>query len=137
MKNKEEEKILDYVSMAIDIYNQHVFYSISQQISEIKDMEIIINNTIKQNNKLFKKIFHKNNDNSYEKLNIISYFFQTLRTKKIDISTFNTIMDIFSRKVFLKKINNNDIKKKMFHQKNYLYLKYYTPLKFVNWLFDV
>ena len=57
------------------------------------------------------------------------------KTKNIDIPKFKTLMSKFVKKSIKKKITKKKIKEKMFSKNIFLYLKYYSPLKMINYIF--
>ena len=63
------------------------------------------------------------------------YIFNILKTKNIDITKFKTLMSKFAKKSIKKKITKKKIKEKMFSKNIFLYLKYYSPLKMINYIF--
>ena len=61
--------------------------------------------------------------------------FQILETLEMDLNTCLSITDIFCRKFNKLEIDKKHIREKIYSKNAYLYIKHYTPLKFVNWLF--
>ena len=98
------------------------------------DKEFSIVKNISKLNKLFNKLFQKKT-NSYKKIKILYYFFQVLETLEMDLDTCLSILDIFCRKLNKLEIDKKHIREKIYSKNAYLYIKHYTPLKFVNWLF--
>ena len=133
IKNEEKE-ILDYISIVINIYQQYVIYVISQQMKD--NIELVILNVIKKDKKLFDIIFKPNNIPTKQGLKKILILFQILKIKKIHIIDLVLIMDIFSRKIFTKKISKEHLRDKIFNEKNDTYMKNLTHLKYVNWLLN-
>ena len=72
---------------------------------------------------------------SFCTLQITIYIFNILKTKNIDIPKFKTLMSKFVKKSIKKKITKKKIKEKMFSKNIFLYLKYYSPLKMINYIF--
>ena len=58
-----------------------------------------------------------------------------LETLDIDMCAYLSMLDIFCRKNSKMDIDKKQIKKKIYSKNANLFIKHYTPLKFINWLF--
>ena len=87
-----------------------------------------------------KKIMNRLNNGPYDKLKIrlpiLFYFVRMLQHDKISVESFLLIYESFVKKIKKKNINKLAIKSKLYHPNNILFRTHYTPLKYVNWLFN-
>ena len=131
---KEEKNTLKFISKIIIFFNRYILCCFYRSNFQIDDTEFHIINYVSRIKKLFNNFFQKKT-NIYRKIKILFYFFQILETLKIDLNVFLSILDIFCRKLNKFDIDKKHIRKKIYSKNTDLYLKHYTPLKFVNWLF--
>ena len=131
---KEEKKVLKFISKVIIFYNKYILYCFRKSNFSTENKEFVVINYISSIKKLFDKFF-KNKTNLYKKIKIILYFFHVLETLDIDICAYLSILDIFCRKNIKLEIDKKQIREKIFSRNANLFIKHYTPLKFINWLF--
>jgi len=130
----EEKKALKFISKIIIFFNMFILYVFKKKLF-LKKKEIVI----EKNTSKIKRIlinFLKIKNNAYDKLKNFIYFSKILRTYEMDSERYISILDIYSKKLKKTFINEKKIREKFFSEKNNLYIKHYTPLKFVNWIFS-
>jgi len=130
----EEKKALKFISKTLNFFNILILDVFKKKLF-LKKKEIVIEKFTSKIKKIFTN-FLKIKNNAYDKLKKIIYFSKLLRTSEIDSEKYISILDIFSKKLKKTFIIEKNIKEKFFSEKNNLYIKHYTPLKFVNWIFS-
>lgn len=101
-----------------------------------KKKEIIISYTLKNIEKkmnLFKIFTFKELE---KKIPILLFFMNVIQHCKVDVDKFLAIYEIFIKRVKKKKINLDEIKNKVYHPLNQLYISNFTPTKYINWIFS-
>ena len=129
--------IFEFISLVMELYNNYVLFLISQNENSLEDKEFFFADIVNNIRHLFDSLLKKNE--TYRRIsnnleNTI-YIFNILKTKNIDIPKFKTLMSKFVKKSIKKKITKKKIKEKMFSKNIFLYLKYYSPLKMINYIF--
>ena len=75
-------------------------------------------------------------ENLKNKVSVLLFFIHILQQEEIEIDKFLHIYEIFIRKIKKKKIDKNQIKKKMYNPLNQTYRSTMSPLKYINWIFS-
>ena len=77
---------------------------------------------------------------SFEELKIkaplLLFFINILQNGEVDINKFLIIYEIFIRKIKKKKIDEAQIKHKIYNPLHQVYLSNLTPTKYINWMFS-
>lgn len=134
---EKEKKFMKNLTLIIDIYNRYILFFLQKNNFTTTRKEVIMNNCVFNLKKLFSKIIsRKGGDINCEKLATFLYFFKTLTAKDSKIENIIHILDIFCKKNIKLEITTNKIRNRMYSKNCALYMKHYTPLKFVNWLFN-
>ncbi len=125
------------ISNLIDIYHEVVLTMISKE-KELRDKkESIIHFCIKQSNKMIDKVYNKDKtlQENLENTILILYFIYAIKNPEIENIKYCSICESFVKKIKKKSINMDTLQEKLYRSECGEYIKNYTALKFINWLF--
>lgn len=133
-----EKKYIELISNIFDCYYETITYILYNEKQIKNKKEAVINFSIQKTNKIISKICKKKDfiDINSEIINIIKFFIISLQDFKLDNIKYINICDLFIKRFYKTKININDIQKKIHRNDCVDILDNFTPLKFVNWLFN-
>ena len=99
--------------------------------------ESVIHFCIKQSIKIIDKVYDKNKSlkNNLDNTGLILYFLYAIKDPEIDNIKYCSICDSFVKKLKKKSITLNMLQEKLYRGECSNYIKTYTSLRFVNWLF--
>tara|TARA_Y100000588_G_C14222310_1_gene911565 strand:- start:416 stop:1228 length:813 start_codon:yes stop_codon:yes gene_type:complete len=132
--NPLDKKMMRYLGLTMCIYKKYILFFLHKVKKKQNENEIIMQKLLQNNKKIFNNFFSKKGA-SEAKLKIILNLFETMAPKELELLNFIQILEIFCRKLEKREITEEQIKKKLYSKNIFLYIKLYTPLKFVNWLF--
>ena len=134
--NKVGKKFLSTLRDMNAITNEIVLFIFREKPLNINKKEQIVNYTILHTKRIMNKLNNDTYDNLKIRLPILFYFVRMLQHDKIAVDQFLSIYESFVKKIKKKKIKKEAIKVKLYHPNNILFRTHYTPLKYVNWLFN-
>jgi hypothetical protein len=134
----DELSYINLISNMFECYYEIITYILfnEKQIKSKKDS--VIHFSIQKTNKIIEKLCNKNDNinNNINNLNIIKFFLTSLQDFKLDNIKYISINELFIKKFYKNKISIELIQKKIHRSDCLDILHEYTPLKFVNWLFN-
>jgi hypothetical protein len=138
--SKEEENIIRLVSLSIEFYNNYVLFFMNENHGMLdisKDKEFIFCDITHSLKIIFDKLLKKNDDipRIFNNIENSIYFFNILKSKGVEISKFKFLIDKFVKKIIKKNITSEKIREKMLSKNIFIYLKHYSSLKMINWVF--
>jgi hypothetical protein len=129
---ENEILLFNFLSFVMELYNKFVLFLIMQNDNSLEDKEFFFSDIANNTKHLFEHLLKKK---IYNNLENTIYFLNILKTKDIEITKFKMLMNKFVKKISKKKITQKKIREKMFSKNIDLYLKYYSPLRLINYLF--
>ena len=136
---KEDEKnYIELLSNIFDCYYEIVTFILFNEKQLKKEKESIIHFTIQKTNKIIDKIY-KNKENiniSIDNIKVIKFFITSLQDFKLNNIKYIGICDLFIKRFHKTKISINDITKKIHRNDCINIIEEFSPLKFINWLFN-
>lgn len=132
---KDEKKTLKFLSKIITFHNKYILYCLKNLNFSPENKEFSIINFTSKIKKIFDKFF-QNKKNNYEKIKMMLYFFNILETLEVESSVYISLLETFCNKNNKININKTHIREKIYSKNSQLFIKHYTPLKFINWLFS-
>ena len=133
---ESDREFLNILTHLNNICNELVMIILAKKDFTLKKKEIMISYTLKNIEKkmnLFKIFTFKELE---KKIPILLFFMNVIQHCKVDIDKFLAIFEIFIKKVKKKKITMDEIKNKVYHPLNQLYISNFTPTKYINWIFS-
>jgi hypothetical protein len=126
---------METITIVIDIYHELIMTIISKNIDS--DRENIFRYGIRQSYKILDKLYIKNKPISYNlnNLSVILYFIYSIKDPNIDNIKYVAICEYFIKKIKKKPIAIELLQEKLYNNECRVYLKNYTGLRFINWLF--
>ena len=100
--------------------------------------ESVIQFSIQKTNKIIEKLWNKkdNLDENIKNISVIKFFITSLQDFKLDNIKYISITELFIKRFYKNKISIDLIQKKIHRCDCMNILDEYTPLKFINWLFN-
>ena len=134
----EELIYLDVMTSIIDIYHEIVMNIISKEDDLINKKESVVHFTLQKTSKIIDKIFIKDMslEENLKNLKIVLFFIYAIKEIFEDNITYCNVCECFIKKLRKKCITIDKLREKLFRNDLSLYVKSYTPLRFVNWLFN-
>ena len=134
----EEDKLyMKLITNIIDIFHEIILMMISKEPELNDKKESVIHFCIKQSIKIIDKVYDKNKSlkNNLDNTGLILYFLYAINDPEIDNIKYCSICDSFVKKLKKKSITLNMLQEKLYRGECSNYIKTYTSLRFVNWLF--
>jgi hypothetical protein len=126
------------VSNVIDIFHEIVLSMITKEVNFSEKKESIIHFCMKQGAKIIDKLYNKD-ISLKENLNntvLVLYFIYAIKDPSIENIKYSNICESFIKKIKKKTITMDILQEKLYRTEYNRYVKDYTALKFVNWLFS-
>jgi len=129
---------LELMTSIIDVYHELVMNIISKEDDLINKKETIIHFTLQKTCKILDRIYNKSLplDKNLRNLKIVLFFIYAIKDTFEDNIIYCNVCECFIKKMRKKNITIDRLREKLFRNDLSLYVKSYTPLRFVNWLFN-
>lgn len=139
--DENEKCYINTLSTIFECYYEIITYILFNEKQLKNKKESVINFSIQKTNKIIDKIYkNKNNDLTImnEDVKTIKFFITSLQDFKLDNIKYVNICDLFLKRLNKKStiITINEIQKKIHRNDCAIILEQYSPLKFINWLFN-
>ena len=136
--DKDESAYINLISNIFECYYEIITYILFNEKDMKNKKDSIIQFSIQKTNKIIEKICSKkeNIDENIENINTIKFFITSLQDFKLNNIKYININELFIKKFYKNKITIDLIQKKIHRSDCMNILDEYTPLKFVNWLFN-
>ena len=134
----EDDKLyMKLLTNIIDIFHEIILTMLSKE-SELNDKKgSLIHFCIKQSIKIIDKVYNKNKliESNLENTSLILYFLYAIKDPEIENIKYCSICDSFVKKMKKKHITIDTLQEKLYRGECSVYIKNYTSLRFINWLF--
>lgn len=136
--DKDELAYINLISNIFECYYEIITYILFNEKDMKNKKNSIIQFSIQKTNKIIEKICSKkeNINENIENINTIKFFITSLQDFKLNNIKYININELFIKKFYKNKISIDLIQKKIHRSDCINILDEYTPLKFVNWLFN-
>lgn len=136
--NDDEKAYIELTSNIFECYYEVMTYILFNEKELKNKKESVIHFSIQKTNKIIDKIYKnkETNNETIQDIKIIQFFILSLQDFKINNIKYINICDLFIKRFNKSKITINNIQKKIHRNDCVSILNEFSPLKFVNWLFN-
>ena len=136
-----EQDDLPYINLISNIfecYYETITYILFNEKHMKSKKESVIQFSIQKTNKIIEKLYTKkdNIDENIKNISVIKFFITSLQDFKLNNIKYISITELFIKRFYKNKISIDLIQKKIHRSDCMNILNEYTPLKFINWLFN-
>ena len=135
---QDEIPYINLISNIFECYYETITYILFNEKHMKSKKESVIQFSIQKTNKIIEKLYTKkdNIDENIKNISVIKFFITSLQDFKLDNIKYISITELFIKRFYKNKISIDLIQKKIHRCDCMNILDEYTPLKFVNWLFN-